>query len=195
MTQEMVEYVDIPMAYLIGMGRELWSRKRVQEKIVAGDVVVFDVDNGQFGKCADDGPAFPPAALKELHAAAQAIQEERDSVGKTMKLKSAILKLYLDIMGNFSDYYEQNATASHCFKTEEYLNNLKPEAYPFMKEFVRTNLFLEFAEKTCGTPTADSEQFYAAAKAVAAGSTMSKEVFDAVRSVSKGLMCSQRWFR
>jgi hypothetical protein len=120
----MVDYIDTPLAYIMGMKRELWNNRSIQKKIVSNEVIVFDIDHKQFNKSL----TFPFNA--------ELFKEElnEDLIGKEMRIKSGLLKMYSELVGDVSKYGDS-------FKVEEYLKSVKN--YSFMKEFVKTNLFIE----------------------------------------------------
>jgi len=162
----MIDYIDTPLTYIMGIRRELWNNKSVKKRILANEIIVFDIDSKQF----DKSPLFS-FNVKLLEE-----DLNEDVVSKEMIIKSKILRMYLELMGDYSKYREGNS-----FRVEEYLKSVRSESYAFMREFVRTNLFLKFIEKM--SSNTELESLFKTINDQELFSRINKKVLDAIKNV------------
>lgn len=183
LSEELVEYIDAPMPYIVGVPRAIWREiKQMQNREeILREVAVFDLDKGEFASSAAI-PEWPPkdaepvyrriqeilAAEAELHFAPGKVAEsgellKRESVS-TLKLKEAFFLMYVRILGKYLNYFEGGR-----FDCEEYLKSVELHRRAFVKELVKTQCFKHFIEKSlsCLQQRNDLDYFIEGVKVVA----------------------------
>jgi hypothetical protein len=161
----MIDYLDAPIPYIMGMQRSLWEEVKLTNKSILNEVTVFDVDRNVFEVIDSSFPDFPQklmrTACNEITNVLNSTREEQIELAwakKTVKLRLSILKFYFRLLGNFTKFYKeshkQKGSLSHrternlseIFDTLSYLKNIGKDSFMYMKEFSKSECFIAFTE-------------------------------------------------
>jgi hypothetical protein len=155
LTTELVEYIDAPIPYIIGIPRSVWReiKKLTNKQEILEDVVIFDIDKAEFIALSST-PEWPKESEvvyrclqdvitegNELKFVQKSIEEKdvlRHNIVSILKIKEAFFKLYIKLLGNYLNYYKDE-----CFDYEQYIN---AQRLPFIKELIKTESFKHFIE-------------------------------------------------
>jgi len=63
----MIDYIDAPVPYIIGVPRDAWKQvKKIKEKTLASDVAIYDIDKKKL-KYEDALPSLPENDIKNVY--------------------------------------------------------------------------------------------------------------------------------
>ena len=67
-----------------------------------------------------------------------------------MKIKAAFFKMYLELLGNFTNFFINNPNKptimKNVFDANKYIESIDDEKKAFMKQFINTQNFISFIE-------------------------------------------------
>ena len=76
----MLEYIDAPMPYIIGVPRHLWKEiKRSRGDSIPPDVIIFDVDKNKL-VCPESLPDLPPKAAESVYASLLSVMDGKERI-------------------------------------------------------------------------------------------------------------------
>lgn len=85
LSESMVEYIDAPMPYIIGVPRAIWKDiKKQRGDTIPTDLVIFDVDKNKL-KCNEQIPDLPPKAAESVYATLLSIVDEKERIVASYK--------------------------------------------------------------------------------------------------------------
>lgn len=155
----MLEYVDAPVPYIIGVPRRLWLQiKAARKDSVFEEVTVFDVDSNEF-IVRDKSPAQVPFNYAlPVSLALSSVRQAKEKwgkdfwVGATLSVKQAFLKMQLGLIGNVTKYFQTGKghgyhTSSGVFDCGKYVKAKDVRIQGIIKELTRTQQFSSFIEK------------------------------------------------
>ena len=157
----MIDYLDSPVPYIIGINRKLWKEMKLKRKLISKDVAIFDVDKRVF-KNVDTGLLELPKKILETayNEIIEILHKPIDAwIKKTAEVRMSFLKLNLKLIANFRKYYLDNnkdkGKFDSIFNMKEFLNNSEPESTDFLKEFAKSECFILFIESMNNPNTSD----------------------------------------
>ncbi len=153
----MLDYIDAPMPYIIGIRRELWKTAR-RTKTLPPDVSVFDLDKDAF-ECHESLPEFPHDLSSHAYIdLAQSVKVRADTgseeddeeswVRSGIVLKLAAAKFLAELLGGelmrfYRGAAQRRDSPRNVFGYEEYCE----KGTPFVKELGKTQGFMVFVER------------------------------------------------
>jgi hypothetical protein len=90
----MLDYIDAPMPFIIGVPRYLWESIKKQKQNIPEDIIIFDLDKN-ITICNEKLPGLPIKATNSLHSTISSIMKERKEVmelyGNSVKGEGKVL--------------------------------------------------------------------------------------------------------
>lgn len=162
LNSSMMEYIDAPMPFVIGVHRDTWKKIKLKRgkdlTWVSPEITIFDIDKGQFIR-KENIQNFPDAIVKSLRSNLQLVIKQSKGLPDTqlyefwaegtLRVKSYFHVFYLNLIDFFPRFFipDLKQQENKFFQTETYLESIKETHYPFMKEFTKTQSFACFIEK------------------------------------------------
>jgi len=161
LTKSMIDYLEAPLPYIMGIQRDLWEEAKLTNKSILNEVSVFDVDNNVFDVIHTSFPDFPQKAIRAAYNEIANIlnspreeQVELTWAKRTVKLRLAILKFYFRLLDNFTKFYKQKGSLSHrteknlndIFDISGYLQSIEKDSFVYIKELTKSECFIVFVE-------------------------------------------------
>ena len=159
----MIDYLDAPVPYIIGMKRSIWKKIKASNKMLAKDIAIFDINKNVFKYIDNSLPEFPKEILEKIYNNVieilhDPIKDEIDNkfkwTKKIVQIRTNFLKLNFTLVSNYRQYYKGKNSAENeskiqlnaHFQTNDYLANANPGSKAFIKEFARSECFAHFIE-------------------------------------------------
>ncbi len=102
LSYSMLEYVDAPMPFIMGVPRYLWKvLKRQRAEAIPSEVVIFDLDKNKL-TCDESLPDLPPKAAESVYATMLSIMDEKKRIMNTYRVpaeREAHVSSYITIHG------------------------------------------------------------------------------------------------
>jgi len=164
----MIEYIDAPMPYILGISRILYKTiKQKRRDPIPSDVTIFDLDKNEIlsVNSLEPIPFLPPDLTQEIESLLQNIKSESPKLKnrefwltQTLKIKNVFLKFFLTLIGNFTLFYNkiqetdftsqmEDCPASKIFDSQKYIKSHEIQMQQLYKELCRTQHFTSFIEK------------------------------------------------
>jgi len=94
LSEAMLDYIDAPMPFIIGVPRYLWQSIKTQRQAIPEDIIIFDIDNN-ITICNERLPDLPIKATNSLHSTILSIVKERKRMmelyGNSVKREAKVL--------------------------------------------------------------------------------------------------------
>ena len=157
LTMEIIEYIDAPMPYIMGIPRYLWKEiKKIRSKDdIARETAIFDINKEKY-LFLGEVPSWSMQDFEPVHDCVQEIIEKKmkmQFLGKdsgedywmtfSLELRKAFFLSYIRLIGNHLRFFKDEV-----FHYEEYINSMQGNKKKFMEEFVKTQNFVSFIECT-----------------------------------------------
>ena len=166
----MLEYIDAPMPFIMGVPKHLWKKIKEQRDNIPSDIIVLDIDKNKL-MYNEQLPELPPKAAESVYSVILSIIDEREKLRKTYKhskeyerkvkeywvsgtlrLKQSFLNMFFCLVNNYLICYKKNVEngllAKDIFDFEQYLSFFDEESKEFMKELCKTQGFQNFIEQS-----------------------------------------------
>lgn len=79
----MLEYIDAPMPFIIGVPKHLWKTLKQREPF-PNDIVVFDIDKNKL-RCGEELPELPGKAAESVYAVLLSVMDEREKARRSCR--------------------------------------------------------------------------------------------------------------
>ena len=179
LTELMVDYLDAPLPYIIGINRNLWEGIKTNGKLITEDTIsVFDINKNQFENIDMSVPKLSQEIIKNYNEIYKILKDSyKDDITwlkQSYEVKRLLLKTNLKLIGNFSKYFRRTTDYScknerklnKIFNVENYLNDLPKDSLPFIRELTKTDCFMEFIESMYNPQTNELLNLLTASKNV-----------------------------
>jgi hypothetical protein len=155
LTTEIIEYIDAPMPYIMGIPRFLWKEiKKIRSKNdIARETAIFDINKEKYLFLGE----VPNWSIHDfepvLNCAQEIIERRMQFLGKdssencwmtfSLELRKAFFLSYIRLIGNHLKFFKEEV-----FDYEEYLSSIQANKRKFMEEFIKTQNFISFIESS-----------------------------------------------
>lgn len=85
----MIEYIDAPMPYIIGVPRKIWNEIKKEKDNLPQDIVTFDIDSREI-EFLEKSPSFPASLVEQLNDSISSIINEYKAIDYKAKVLCTI---------------------------------------------------------------------------------------------------------
>ena len=80
----MIDYIDAPMPFIIGVPRNIWKAIKHRKESFPPEVIRFDIDKNKL-VCNEKLPDLPPKAAESVYKILLNIMDEKERIRKILK--------------------------------------------------------------------------------------------------------------
>jgi len=158
LSERMLEYMDAPVPYIIGIPRATWILiKNSRKELIPEEITIFDLDKNEFIARDKNSMQIPfnytlPVSIT-LSSVKSVKYEGKDFwIAATLNIRQAFLKMYLILMGDIAQYFQVTKennyyTSSGIFNSNKYIKSRDIRIQGIIKELTQTQHFNVFIEK------------------------------------------------
>jgi hypothetical protein len=154
----MLEYIDAPMPYIIGVPRTTWMQtKNSRKDLIPEGITIFDVDKNEFIARDKGSMQMPfnytlPVSIALSSVKSVKYEGKNFWIAATLNIRQAFLKMYLTLMGDITQYFQITKgssyySSSNIFNSSKYIKSRDIRIQGIMRELTRTQHFNVFIEK------------------------------------------------
>lgn len=79
LTSAMIDYIDAPIPYIVGIPRTVWKQiAKKKKEALRTEVIIYDIDKNKLKSC-HPLPSFPEDSVKHIHEAMTEVLKNRNS--------------------------------------------------------------------------------------------------------------------
>jgi len=163
LTEDLIDYIEAPMPYIIGIPRIIWKIIKQDEskiKQINSEAAIFDLNKNKI-KFQEIVPDFPIKEIQPIITILQEINTKRMGFCQknlneqtdfwqiySLKLKENFFILYIKLLNGYLKFFTKNNENNLIFDYQKYEGSLEINKKPFLTQFIKTHNFTNFIEKT-----------------------------------------------
>ena len=97
LTLSMVDYIDAPIPYIVGMSKDIWKKvKKEKKELLTTDIAIYDIDKRKF-KFNEALPTFPEESMSYVYEMMNKIityNDQNKSVWKNVIIGRVLDEIY-----------------------------------------------------------------------------------------------------
>jgi hypothetical protein len=129
----LIDYCCAPMPFLVGV---LSSSKSTLDSLPLEEVVILDLDKGDFVEKPQFTSTLPPNKANELQRSLQAALRNIGSSSFDKQIANSFVLFFCDTLEKYGDYIAKGA-----FDEKSFMASKDQETRTFLKDFVRSQMF------------------------------------------------------